>query len=236
MIIDNTYDFRKDVKPNADPDKDSKKLRSYHKELWSKNLPSGEKFNLSDIEPNKYLFHKSSLGEFSLSSDGIGVTFRGHKKRMHHIINQINDEKMESILRIMCTIGGYIIFPSNKVKIDGKYKLSINGARGWNRYIVDRFDLTLECIRRYYLNIENPLTETLNGYKDFFLLFKSFRGYVEFFLFQDLVNSDFTKIKFFLPFDDTFPSRPYPKNIEEYNIYIENNLEFVKSRGDRMKK
>ena len=93
MMIDNTYDFRKDVKPNADPDKDSKKLRSYHKELWSKNLPSGGEFNLSDTEPNKYLFHKSSLGEFSLSSDGIGVTFRGHKKRMHHIINQINDEK-----------------------------------------------------------------------------------------------------------------------------------------------
>ena len=43
MIIDNTYDFRKDIKPNQDPDKYSKKLRSYHKELWSKILPSGEK-------------------------------------------------------------------------------------------------------------------------------------------------------------------------------------------------
>ena len=26
MIIDNTFDFRRDVKPNADPDKESKKL------------------------------------------------------------------------------------------------------------------------------------------------------------------------------------------------------------------
>ena len=30
MLIDNTFDFRKDVRPNADPDKDSKILLSYH--------------------------------------------------------------------------------------------------------------------------------------------------------------------------------------------------------------
>ena len=28
MLIDNTFDFRKDVKPEADPDKESKKLNS----------------------------------------------------------------------------------------------------------------------------------------------------------------------------------------------------------------
>ena len=235
MIIDNTYDFRKDVKPNADPDIHSKKLRSYHKELWSKTLPSGKKFNLSDAEPNKYLFHKSSLGKFSLSSDGIGVTFI-YRKSMDYIISQIREEQKENILKIMCSIGGFIIFPSNRILINGKSKMTINGERGINQKITDRFDLTLECIRRHYLNIENPLSETFNRYKDFFSLFKNFRGYVEFFLLQDLVNSDFTEIKFFLPFDDTFPSRPYPKNIEEYNIYIEKNSEFVINRGIRMKK
>ena len=79
MLIDITFDFRNDVRPNADPDKESKILLSYHKYLWSKNLPNGRKFELSYNEPNKYLFHKSSLGEFSLSSDGIGVSFINRK-------------------------------------------------------------------------------------------------------------------------------------------------------------
>ena len=75
---------------------------------------------------------------------------------------------------------------TNKIIIDGKKKLTINGERGWNKRIVDRFDLTLECIRRYYLDIESPLKETLERYKSFFLLFEDFRHYVEFFFLQDL--------------------------------------------------
>ena len=85
---------------------------------------------------------------------------------------------------------------------------------GWNKRIVDRFDLTLECIRRYYLDIESPLKETLERYK-LFLLFEDFRHYVEFFFLQDLVNTNFTEIKFFLDFDDKFPQRPLPKNLKE---------------------
>ena len=155
---------------------------------------------------------------------------------MNSIINQIKEEEKEKILEIMYSIGGFIIFPSDRVLINGKSKMTINGERGINQKITDRFDLTLECIRRYYLNIKSPLSETLNRYKDFFSLFKNFEGYVEFFLLQDLVNSDFTKIKFFLPFDETFPLKPLPKNIEDYNIYIENNLQFIINRGNRMKK
>ena len=169
MLIDNTFDFRKDVKPDADPDKESKKLLSYHKYLWSKDLPNGQKFELSDNEPNKYLFHKSSLGEFSLSSDGIGVSFI-NRKDMKEITDQISEKRKGEILEILYSIGGFIIFPSNKIIIDGKKKLTINGERGWNKRIVDRFDLTLECIRRYYLDIESPLKETLERYKSFFFI------------------------------------------------------------------
>ena len=234
MLIDNTFDFRKDVKPEADPDKDSKKLLSYHKYLWSKDLPNGQKFELSDNEPNKYLFHKSSLGEFSLSSDGIGVSFI-NRKDMKEITDQISEKRKGEILEILYSIGGFIIFPSNKIIIDGKKKLTINGERGWNKRIVDRFDLTLECIRRYYLDIESPLKETLERYKSFFLLFEDFRHYVEFFFLQDLVNTNFTEIKFFLDFDDKFPQRPLPKNLKEYNQYINNNVDFVIKRRNRMK-
>ena len=234
MIIDNTFDFRKDVKPNADPDKESKKLLSYHKHLWSKKLPNGQMFDLSDTEPNNYLFHKSKLGKFSMSSDGIGVSFI-NRKDMSEIINQISEKRKEEILSIVYSLGGFIIFPSNKIMINGKKRLTINGERGWNRRIVDRFDLTLECIRRYYLNIDNPLQQTLQRYEKFFQLFQNFRGYVEFFLLQDLVKSKFTEIKFFLNFDAKFPSRPLPKSLEEYNQYINNNLNFIIKRRNRMK-
>ena len=234
MIIDNTFDFRRDVKPNADPDKESKKLLSYHKYLWSKKLPNGQMFELSDTEPDNYLFHKSKLGKFSMSSDGIGVSFI-NRKDMSKIINQISEKRKEEILSIVYSLGGFIIFPSNKIMINGKKRLTINGERGWNRRIVDRFDLTLECIRRYYLNIDNPLQQTLQRYEKFFQLFQNFRGYVEFFLLQDLVKSKFTEIKFFLNFDAKFPSRPLPKSLEEYNQYINNNLDFIIKRRNRMK-
>ena len=234
MIIDNTFDFRRDVKPNADPDKESKKLLSYHKYLWSKKLPNGQMFELSDTEPDNYLFHKSKLGKFSMSSDGIGVSFI-NRKDMNEIVSQISEKRKEEILSIVYSLGGFIIFPSNKIMINGKKRLTINGERGWNRRIVDRFDLTLECIRRYYLNINNPLQQTLRRYEKFFQLFQNFRGYVEFFLLQDLVKSKFTEIKFFLNFDAKFPSRPLPKSLEEYNQYINNNLNFIIKRRNRMK-
>ena len=62
--------------------------------------------------------------------------------------------------------------------------------RGCLGTIAGRFDLTLECIRRHYKGQPSPLGETLARYRDFFDLFKSFDGYVEFFLLQDLVTID----------------------------------------------
>ncbi|WP_113903400.1 DUF6994 family protein [Brevibacterium celere] len=36
---------------------------------------------------------------------------------------------------------------------------TINGARGLHPRIVDRFDLTLECIRRHYRGEPSPLAD-----------------------------------------------------------------------------
>ena len=53
---------------------------------------------------------------------------------------------------------------------------------------------------------------------------------------QDLVEHDGAGIKFFLPFDETFPTQPFPKTIEAYQGYIENTLAFVEARGKRMER
>ena len=53
MVIDTSFDFRKDTPDyaNKDPDVHSPTLRRYHKLLWSKVLPSGARFDLDDTKP-----------------------------------------------------------------------------------------------------------------------------------------------------------------------------------------
>jgi Family of unknown function (DUF6994) len=71
----------------------------------------------------------------------------------------------ETFNRLGYTIGGMMVFPGNKV---GGAR-TINGERGCNSLIDDRFDLTVECIRRHYLGEPSPLSDTLARYPDFFV-------------------------------------------------------------------
>ena len=111
--------------------------------------------------------------------------------------------------------------------------MTINGARGINHKIQDRFDLTLECIRRFYLKENSPLSDALERYSQFFSLFQDFKGYVDFFLFQDLVEENYLAIKFLLPFNG-FDYPPLPNNVEAYQAYKNNMMGFVRSRNQRM--
>ena len=212
----------------GDPDATSKTLRSYHKFLWSKPLPNGLIFELRDDVPETYLHTHSELGEFTLGSDAITHSYRNHKKKEKiKIIEQITNQANE-LFELGSTIGAYIIFPNKK--IEGKP--TINQARGINAFIDDRFDLTLECIRRFYQGEKSPLFDTLTRYATFFNLFLDFKGYVDFFLLNDLLNNNLT-IKFYLQFDD-FNSIPSFKNTRDYMVYKERVTEFVHARSQRM--
>lgn len=136
-------------------------------------------------------------------------------------------------MRIACTIGGYLIWPSNQVEGRG----SINQDRGW-RYgyvIADRIDLTLECIRRHYRGEWSPLQATLERYRCFFDLFEDFRGYVKFFLLQDLVTSDYSAVQFFMSFDD-FNGPSLPGDVDSYGEYRRRSIEFVTARNRHIDK
>lgn len=130
---------------------------------------------------------------------------------MRHIVEQILEHANEEFRTLGYTIGGMMIFPGNR--IGGKQ--TINGARGFNRTIADRFDLTLECIRRHYLGAPSPLAGTISRYRDFFDLFVDFRGYVDFFVLQDLVDRDGSQVDFFMSFDD-FKGPSVPRSLEHY--------------------
>jgi len=150
-------------------------------------------------------------------------------KRAQEIVALVDEPSIIEFQRLAYTIGGSIVFPRNRID----RKMTINGARGISRAISDRFDLTLECIRRHYLGDVSPLSEPLRRYVKFFALFESFSGYVEFFELQDLVVSG--RIKFFLPFDD-FSGSALPTSVSDYNLYMANAVEFLTARGVRLSK
>jgi hypothetical protein len=225
--IDVAFDFRTDA-GGYDPDAYSPTLRRYHRLLWSKQLPSGASFDLSDAAPSVYLHHRSALGEFFLSSDSVMQTFT-RWVALKPITEQFAESENEAFVRIAYTIGAMIVFPGNRIE----RQLTINGARGFTRSIADRFDLTLECIRRHSLGQGSPLAATLSRYADFFALFGDFYGYVSFFLLQDLVADD-GSVKFFMPFDDFRPPS-VPTDVETYKEYRRRSIEFIAARHHRIK-
>ncbi len=226
-MIDTTFDVYSDSR-GRDPDSHSPTLRRFHRALWSKPLPNGKQFDLSDDVRGHYLHHRSELGEFSLSSDSIAHTYR-YIKATAPIIAQVPESDLNSFYGPACTVGGYILFPAKK--IGGK--TTINGARGMNSKVRDRFDLTLECIRRHYVGDASPLSEVLARYADFFALFEAFEGYTDFFLLQDLTTSDGAAVRFTLPFD-SFESKPIPADLPAYLAYREAMMAFIEGRSNRM--
>lgn len=233
-VIDTSFDFRTDTPPGQDPDACSLTLRRYHQVLWSKPLPSGAGFHLSALARGR-LLHRSELGEFVLASDTVIPTWEKWAKASP-VIAQLSKDEKTVFGTIRYTIGGMMVFPGTQVN-RGQ---TINAERGINRKIGDRMDLTLECIRRYYLGeTSHPekaverFGHTLHRYADFFALFESFKGYVDFFLLQDMVTSDYSEVKFALPFDD-FVSGPLPRDVNDYREYRRNSIDFIEARNRRI--
>lgn len=227
-----------------DPDSKSPMLRKYHQLLWSKKLPNGEVMSLEDGKSNFYLrWHDHYFG-----SDSIIVSFR-YKRRTEFIKklrNYLPDYKgfVESYLNSASSIGGYMLFPA--------FGGGMNQSRGTSKAICDRWDLTLECIRRYYNGEWSPLEKCMNEPRNrwFFDLFVDFKGFVDFFFLQDCVSEDYSCVNiWYWPieqtgflFDDTctpsfdFNAKdPIPDTIDSYLSFIEKELDFMRKRNQRIK-
>ena len=230
-MIDVKFDFRTDTPKGKDPDTWSPSLCAHHKFLWSKELPSGGVFELnSENSAPFYLRHKSHLGDFCLSSDTVVPTFKRQK-----LLTKIFEEDPPDLRNfggLGYTIGGMMIYPANQ--IDGKW--TINQARGCTGQIRDRFDYTVECVRRYYRGEKSPLSDVFSRYADFFELFEDFAGYVKFFLLQDIVSTDFSSVRFFTPFDDFQSTLPIPRSKDDYIDYKSRAIDFLNARNDRIQK
>lgn len=219
--LDLKYDVRTDSN-GKDPDYASPTLKAYHKALWSKSLPNGQTM---ELESGRGYYLKWNNMYFG--SDSIIVSFMHARYKLRELVEGSipNFESYrESYLKKSYTVAGSIIFPQTR--------WSMNQARGCSRRISDRWDLTLECIRRFYAGENSPLDTALQRSKSFFELFVDFKGYVDFFLLQDCVDEDYN-VRFWL---DTplFVNDPMPKSVESYLDWIKKELDFVEKRSIRI--
>ena len=224
--IDVNFDFRQDSKC-GDPDYDSVMLYEFHKKLWSQELPSKQTLSLDLLKiGGKYgcFVLKNSLYD-NLSSDRMCPHFVGkYKNKFDDWLDDLEKEEFRYVVR---TIGGHVVFPAHR-----KGGFTVNQARGINKKICDRFDLTLECIRLFFAREHNPLNTVLLRYGDFFFSFENFKNYIDFFLLQDFVDEDYN-VKFSLPFDN-FMRSPLPQNMKEYSLYRTNVIDQIKKRNNRI--
>jgi len=260
-----------------DPDQYSAQLKADHQALWSGKLPNGDWLILVDETSGTeydYLVGiiKNDTGKekFRLRFGSDYITTSCCWKTSMEMIKAVKDHFsteedyknfMEDYTHKTRTIGGEIIFP--RYPLGSGNRQTINQARGKNYYIKDRFDLTLECIRRYYQEKDsqgedNPLFDVFNQKENraFFDLFikgdkddvnnrkKGFENYVRYFYLDDWVSEDFQKVKYFIMDeayqDDPFkevnykPYNPFPQNPKEYIEFVERQIAFVNARNQRI--
>jgi hypothetical protein len=160
-------------------------------------------------------------------SDSITASFRYNKKLLDLVSQSVPSvtDYIEDYLHKAYTIGGMIIFP--------KHPWSMNQARGCSKKICDRWDLTLECISRYFKGETSPLDAVMLRDKAFFDAFVDFKGYVDFFFLQDCVSEDYSSVKIWIG-DASFKKSGLPETVEEYLQFLVKEHVFLDKRNRRI--
>lgn len=223
-----------------DPDVYSKLMQEYHRELWSaQKLPNGQNMELKAGCGSYYLYWR----DLRFGADSIVNMYFHHKGAQSLLNEEIKQALMKNFgettdfkdfvkkyLYKTYTIGGSIIFLKNGVAN------SINIRR--YSLLKDRFDLALECIRRYYKykdkDESSPMSKVLKANASFFYLFGDFKEYVDFFFLQDLVNNDYTKINYFNSANE-LEKVSYPKTEKDWLDLYKNQMDFVEKRNERIR-
>ena len=239
MIIN--YNFRKDIKnPEGDPDKLSFNLKLTHEQLWSKPLPNGAVLKLKAAKDKIEGYLNGELA-FLFNPDSFVNTLSKSNRNKYsdlvkrwRIANKDIDNEINQYYSSGYTIGESMVFPTRGD--DGSPKNTINIARGLSYSVQDRTDLTLECIRKHYLNEDNPLEKCLSNNNRFLSLYGSgiegFVNFVKWFYLDDLVSEDFRTV---IPFTSTLDFKhPQPVTEDEYLRYIKSVNSFVEKRNKRL--
>lgn len=239
--IDPDVDFAAWYADGGDPDRDCEQLARWHQVLWSRPVTGVEPFALDVIYDRGYELRLTTKAgaEFRLAGDGIIATYS-----YGGWLTKFDPETLAEVTRdpvpfyrVASTIGGYLLFPRNG---QGQTGPTINQVRGTLSAIRDRFDLTLECIRRHYAHDTegNPMGECLNRYRDFFALFGDFATYARFFLLEDLLTNDGEGVRSLLDGARLtgFTRSPLPATPVEYARFRSESIDFVTARNERIRR
>ena len=238
--IDVEVDFASYYLERRDPDRDSKLLYQWHQRLWGREVPGVGPFRLDVEWAGGYglRLHDNGGNQFRLGSDAMVPTWSslGWARRFDPaLVAEIASDRGE-FFRLSSTIGGYIVLPRNS---PGQTGQTLNQARGISRAIADRFDLTLECIRRHYQepNRLSPLSEALERYDEFFNLFGTFETYVRFFLLDDIVTPDHSAVRSLMPGfgTATLDAPALPESPAHYREYRSRGIAFLAARNARIR-
>lgn len=220
--------------PYADPDAKCEELREMHYRLYNRyalyiNRPFSfeKKYPLSFSE-GRY-FYLSENGSCRLGSDTMNSSYlyyealKNIKSEMEKCGRNAEAEIEKYRKDIIYRPGNFIVFPK---------KDSINVERGRNGKIKDRFDLTLDCIKKQYEKEDNPLAYVLQkNWEYFFCRFRDFNEYVHFFMLEDYLDEKCNVMQFIDNEDHILP-----KNLGEYDEYIKRISSVIEKRTKRILK
>lgn len=224
LAVDVDVDFRSDTPPGQDPDSRSKTLRRFHSRLWSRPTPSGVDHYLSMRAARPYLTLDAT--GITLTSD---TTMNSHRTRMRKFKDSLSHDAWAEYFYVGHTIGGRMLFPGAPHR--GAW--SFNQARGMSSQVRDRFDLSLECIRRHFSGEASPLSAVLEAQAGYFSRFRSFEEYIAFFLLDDYVEGG--RVRLFSPHRG-FDQDPLPRSAEEYVEYIGSQVRAARARNERIRR
>ena len=153
-----------------DPDAWNDDLRESHRLLWSRPLPTERAWSF-EAARGWYLKCGSSVAgepaDWSIGSDNVATTHSNSYPQLAAAIPGYENRHLHEF----CTIGGYLVFPNGRDQTRATQakprSWTINQAKGCDRRIFDRIDLTLEAIRLYYAGVisrdRNPLGDVLDA-------------------------------------------------------------------------
>lgn len=239
LLLDPDADFEAHYRAGSDPDADCPRLCLSHLLLWGRRFDGIGPFTFTIERSSGYVLRLRDErldATFVLASDAMNPTWStgGWHDRLAMNVRSVAANS-GPFYRLTCTLGEYIMFPRNNLDQTGS---TINQARGTRCSIADRFDLTLECIRRHYNDREadNPLRDRLDAYADFFALFGTFDTYTRFFLLDDLVTDDGCVRSLFTGGAlHELPRNPLPDTAEQYRQYQEHTSAFLTGRNSRIR-
>ena len=246
------YNYSKSYDSLPDPDVNSRKLYEAHIQFWNKRCEKYENINKISTHGQCECELKIDNTDIILGSDSImsiywhrtyGITPKIMKEFNENISKFIKNTDYTSFIRKYLrksnTLGGFIVFP--------RHNNSINQLRGTKSEINDRFDLTLECIKRYYNQEKenNPLYDVLEHNSVFFNMFGSFENYINFsclgpwvnenYQVVDVFNSDDKKIKLLSDWDGKTCDFPNTEcKASDWWRFYNNMMKHLEERNDKI--